>query len=70
MMFRAIVNDHTAIFTDDYDQKEIARETHLKHLVRDLIKFDINTPVKVYDANNNFIRYITRDMYTPLELMM
>ena len=69
MMFRAIIDEHTAIITDDYDKEEIAKQKHLKHLVKDLIKFDIKSPVKVYDSDNHFIRTITRDMFTPLELM-
>lgn len=63
-------NYYANIVTDDYDEEEIKQRKHIKDLVRDLYTFDIKDPVRLFDENGLFIRYVTRDSLSPLELLV
>lgn len=46
------------IFTDDYDEKEIALGKHILDLKRDIIKLSLTGVLVVFDENNKYVATI------------
>ena len=55
-MFRAVCKFGT-VFTDDYNDEEIKKELHIKHIIEDFKRnFTESFWVHIYDENDNKIK--------------
>lgn len=54
MKYKAIF-ENGIIYTDDYDEKEVAERLHIDHLRHDLRKRHINTPAVCFDEKNRLV---------------
>lgn len=49
------LGSNTTVLTDDYSEREIACNAHIRHLRRDIDLFGLKYPCKVYDPNMKLV---------------